>query len=275
MRFLVTGAAGFVGSHLCERLLSDGHEVVGIDCFTDFYEPSRKKSNLVVSRRAERFGFVEADLVDPDLEEVLVGIDGVFHLAAQPGVRNSWDRFDLYLQRNLLATQRLMEAVRRRPVPVVYASSSSVYGSAERLPIQEGDPARPISPYGATKLAAEHIVNLYGREYGIPVVSLRYFTIYGPRQRPDMALTRFLRAAIAGQPIEVLGDGEQSRDFTFIEDAVDATVRAMGGGPGSCYNVGGGSRATINEVIEIIRELSGRRLVIAQFPRAPSDVTHT
>jgi nucleoside-diphosphate-sugar epimerase len=275
MRFLVTGAAGFVGSHLCERLLSDGHTVVGIDCFTAYYERSLKESNLSVSQQDERFELIEADLVAAGIESLLEGVDGVFHLAAQPGVRLSWDRFDLYLRHNVLATQRLLESVRHRPVPVVYASSSSIYGLVERLPIREEDRANPISPYGATKLAAEHIMSLYGREFGIPVVSLRYFTVYGPRQRPDMAFTRFLRAAIAGEPVEVLGDGEQSRDFTFVSDAVDATVRAIGATPGSRYNVGGGSRATINQVIEIIREVSGRPLAVKHGPRAAGDMAHT
>jgi UDP-glucose 4-epimerase len=275
MKFLVTGAAGFVGSHLCERLLSDGHTVVGIDCFTEYYERSLKESNLAVSRQYERFELIEVDLVIAGIESLLEGVDGVFHLAAQPGVRGSWDCFDLYLRHNPLATQRLMEAVRHRPVPVVYASSSSIYGLVERLPIREEDRANPISPYGATKLAAEHIVSLYGREFGIPVVSLRYFTVYGPRQRPDMAFTRFLRAAIAGEPVEVLGDGEQSRDFTFVSDAVDATVRAIGAAPGSRYNVGGGSRASINQVIDIIQEVSGRQLAVKHSPWAPGDMAHT
>jgi UDP-glucuronate 4-epimerase len=275
MRFVVTGAAGFIGSHLADRLLAEGHSVVGIDCFSPYYEPEWKRRNVAAAFRSDRFRLVERDLLAVDLRDILDAADGVFHLAAQPGVRPSWDQFDTYLGNNVLATQRLMEVVRRRPVPVVYASSSSVYGSVERLPIREEDPLRPISPYGVTKLGGEHIVSLYGRAHGIPVAAVRYFTVYGPRQRPDMAITRFLTAILAGEPIEVLGDGNQSRDFTFVSDAVEATVAAMGRPDGRAYNVGGGSKATVNEAIAAISALSGLDVAVRRRPQAAGDMQHT
>jgi UDP-glucose 4-epimerase len=275
VRFLVTGAAGFIGSHLCERLLAEDHAVLGIDCFTDYYARSLKEENLQACRRSDHFELVEADLAMDDLGEALDGADGVFHLAAQPGVRSSWDVFETYVRHNFLATQRLMEAVRRRPLPLVYASSSSIYGDVERLPIREDDLPQPVSPYGVTKLAAEHIVSLYGRAGGIPVASVRYFTVYGPRQRPDMAFTRFLKAVMSGQEVELLGDGEQSRDFTYVADAVDATLRAMDHPTGGVYNVGGGTRATIKEVLAILEELTGCRARVRHRPKAAGDVTHT
>ncbi len=276
MRFLVTGAAGFIGSHVCDRLLSDGHRILAVDCLTDYYDRERKLANLAAASGAAGFELVPADLLSADLDELLSGVEGVFHLAAQPGVRGSWTDFDTYLQRNVVATQRLMESVGRRPVPipVVFASSSSVYGDAARVPVGEDDPAYPVSPYGVTKLASEHIARLYGKADGAPVVALRYFTVYGPRQRPDMAFSRFIDAAIAGRPLPLLGDGGQSRDFTFVADAVDATVRAMGATPGS-YNVGGGSRASINEVIALLEDIAGRPLASERGPAARGDARHT
>jgi UDP-glucuronate 4-epimerase len=275
MRFVVTGVAGFIGSHLAERLLADGHTVVGIDSFSPYYEPEWKWRNIGDAIRSDRFTLTEADLLAVDLHDLLGGADGVFHLAAHPGVRLSWNELDTYLKNNVLATQRLMEAIRPRPVPVVYASSSSVYGAVERLPLREEDPLHPISPYGVTKLAGENMVWLYGRVHDIPVAAVRFFTVYGPRQRPDMAITRFLAAALAGDPIEVFGDGEQSRDFTFVSDAVDAAVAAMGRPDGRAYNVGGGSKATVNEVITAISAVSGLDLVIRRLPQAAGDMRHT
>jgi UDP-glucose 4-epimerase len=276
MRVVVTGAAGFIGSHLTERLLDDGHSVLGVDCFTDYYERSSKEANLAGARAHSCFELAERDLAADDVAEILTGADAVFHLAAQPGVRGSWGRgFDTYLRNNLQATQRLFEALRPRPVPVVFASSSSIYGDAVNLPVGEDEPPRPVSPYGMTKLAGEHLALLYGREHGVPVVSVRYFTVYGPRQRPDMAFGRFLRAARSGSRLQILGDGEQSRDFTFVADAVAATVAALAGAPGTAYNVGGGSVATINEVIALIGELVGAAPAVDRRPRAVGDVAHT
>jgi nucleoside-diphosphate-sugar epimerase len=275
MRVLVTGCAGFIGSHLCERLLADGHSVIGIDSFSAYYDPVWKRRNLGGALRSNRFTLVEGDLLELDLHRLMIGVDGAFHLAAHPGVRPSWDQLDVYLRDNVLATQRLMEAVSSRPVPVVYASSSSVYGDVERLPIREDDSLRPISPYGVTKLAGEQIVSLYGRAHGIPVAGVRYFTVYGPRQRPDMAITRFIAAALAGDPLEVLGDGNQTRDFTFVSDAVEATVAAMRRPDGRAYNVGGGSRASVNAVIAEISAVLGRRLDVRRHPHATGDMRHT
>ncbi|MBI4730429.1 MAG: GDP-mannose 4,6-dehydratase [Acidobacteria bacterium] len=272
---MVTGAAGFIGSHLCERLLAEGGRVLGVDCFTDYYDRERKERNLASARASDRFELAEADLGTADLRGMLDGVDGVFHLAAQPGVRGSWgERFEVYARNNILATQCLLEALRERPVPLVYASSSSVYGAAERLPVREEDLPRPLSPYGVTKLAAEHLTGLYAAAYGLAAVSLRYFTVYGPRQRPDMAFTRFLGAALAGLPLEVLGDGEQSRDFTFVADAVEATRRALGAPPG-VYNIGGGTRATVNESIRVIEELVGHGVEVRRREAVRGDMPHT
>jgi len=275
MRFLVTGAAGFIGSHLCERLVADGHTVLGVDCFTDYYARPLKEENLQHLRHSDRFELAEADLAQDDVAGMLERVDGVFHLAAQPGVRLSWDTFGIYVRHNLMATQRLMEALRSHPLPVVYASSSSVYGDVASLPVKEVDPTRPVSPYGVTKLAGEHIVSVYGRIGGFPVTSLRYFTVYGPRQRPDMAFTRFLAAVVCGQEVEVLGDGEQSRDFTYVADAVEATVCAMAHPTGGIYNVGGGTRATINEVLVIVGDVTGAPVRLRRLPKAAGDVLHT
>jgi nucleoside-diphosphate-sugar epimerase len=210
------------------------------------------------------------------LAEVLADADVVFHLAAQPGVRGSWGTgFDIYLRNNVQVTQRLFEALRARPIPVVFASSSSIYGDAAPLPVREQETPRPVSPYGMTKLAGEHLALLYGREHGIPVVCVRYFTVYGPRQRPDMAFGRFLRAARRGNRLQLFGDGEQSRDFTFVGDAVAATIAALEGTPGTAYNVGGGSVATLNEVLTLIGKLMGTALAVDRRPRAAGDVAHT
>jgi UDP-glucuronate 4-epimerase len=274
VRYAVTGAAGFIGSHLVERLVRDGHDVVGLDNLTDYYDPKLKISNLTEAAESGRFSLIEADLTSADLAEILSDVGGVFHLAGQPGVRKSWDNFGPYVSCNVVATHRVMDAVRLRPVPVVFASSSSVYGDAARLPVREEDPTHPISPYGVTKLAAEHVATLFGAAHHIPVVALRYFTVYGPRQRPDMAFFRFIDAALSGRPIFVLGDGSQTRDFTYVRDAVEATARAIEAPPG-VYNIGGGSRASINEVLEIMEDLSIGPLDVRRTPRAKGDAMHT
>jgi UDP-glucuronate 4-epimerase len=278
VRALVTGAAGFLGSHLCERLLGGGAEVLGIDRLSDYYDPELKLRNLACLEGDDGFHFVDGDLNELDLESRMEGVDAVFHLAAQPGVRASWGReFEVYLSDNVLATQRLLEASRDRSLRrFVFASSSSVYGEAERFPVQETDSTDPVSPYGVTKLAGEHLCRQYFRGFGVPTVALRYFTIFGPRQRPDMAFNRFIRAGLAGEPLTVFGDARQERDFTYVADAVDATLAACERGtPGSTYNVAGGNTATIAEVIGMLADLLGTQLIIDLTGRVTGDARKT
>src|SRR5437016_4560868 len=275
---VVTGAAGFIGSHLCERLLADGHEVIGIDSFSDYYERGRKEQNLETLRRDGRFTVEEVDLVAADLSKPLRGAKVVFHLAGQPGVRPSWGgHFDRYVQDNIVATQRLLEALREVAVErLVFASSSSVYGDAEMFPTKETALPRPVSPYGMTKLAAEHLTFVYLRNFGIPATSLRYFTVYGPRQRPDMAFVRFMDALVEGHEIEIYGDGEQTREFTFVSDAVDGTVKAASADVvGQIVNLGGGSRVTINRVLATLEDISRLEARRKFLPAAPGDPRHT
>jgi len=278
MRALVTGVAGFIGSTLAERLLDAGSEVVGLDCFTDYYPRSHKEANLAGLRARRGFTFVEAALQDADLPGLLDGVTHVFHLAAQAGVRKSWGRdFRVYTVNNVEGTQVLLEACVGRPIErVVYASSSSVYGDDVPIPMREDALPRPVSPYGVTKLAAEQLCHLYHVNHGVPTVSLRYFTVYGPRQRPDMAFHRFLRAAREGAPIVLYGDGGQTRDFTFVDDAVTATAdAALRGVPGGVYNIGGGSRVSINEVLDLIGRVTGRALDVRREPAQPGDMRDT
>jgi UDP-glucose 4-epimerase len=278
MRCLVTGAAGFIGSHLAERLVELGHEVVGVDCFLDYYPRAVKERNLRALRQHARFRADERDLCRADLETLVAGIEWVFHQAAQAGVRASWGRdFEIYAQHNVLATQRLLEASRDLGVRrFVYASSSSVYGDTTDLPMREQSLPRPISPYGVTKLAAEHLCWLYWKNYGLSTASLRYFTVYGPRQRPDMAMHRFLKGALTGSEITLYDDGEQTRDFTYVSDVVAANVaaaeRAEGG---EVFNIGGGSRVSINQVLATIEAIAGRPLRVQRDERQKGDVRHT
>jgi UDP-glucose 4-epimerase len=278
MKALVTGAAGFIGSTLAERLVRDGNDVVGIDCFTDYYPRSAKERNLARLREAPNFRFVEGRIQDVDLQALLADRTQVFHLAAQAGVRKSWGRdFDVYTSNNIEATQRLLEACVGTAVErVVYASSSSVYGDLVAMPMREDALPQPVSPYGVSKLAAEQLCYLYHVNYGVPTVALRYFTVYGPRQRPDMGFHKFLRATIEGRPIAVFGDGEQTRDFTFVEDAVSATAAAaVRGVPGRVYNIGGGSRVSLNAVLAIIGDVVGRQPVLAREADQKGDMRHT
>jgi len=278
VKVVVTGAAGFIGSHLTESLLADGHEVTGVDAFTDYYPRPTKERNLEKSRSHGKFRLVEGRLQDLDLRPLLDGVDRVFHLAAQAGVRASWGReFAHYTDHNVLATQRLLEAARAADGPrVVYASSSSVYGDAPTLPLSEDARCEPVSPYGVSKLAAEHLGVLYHRNFGLPVVSLRYFTVYGPRQRPDMAFHRFLKAARDAEPIHLYGDGGQTRDFTFVSDIVAATRAAADSGrPGSVYNVGGGERVVLSDVLRQIEDVTGRRLTIVRDEVQKGDMRDT
>jgi nucleoside-diphosphate-sugar epimerase len=278
MRALVTGVAGFIGSTLAERLLGDGADVVGLDCFTDYYPRPLKERNLSGLVTHSRFRFVESRIQDAKLRELLADRTHVFHLAAQAGVRKSWGRdFAIYTVNNIDATQVLLEAsVGLTLERIVYASSSSVYGDRVPMPMREDALPQPVSPYGVTKLAAEQLCYLYFANHGVPTVALRYFTVYGPRQRPDMGFHRFLRATILGEPITVYGDGEQTRDFTFVADAVSATIAAGACGiPGRVYNIGGGSRVSINHVLEMIGRVSGRRPEIRVDPAQKGDMRHT
>jgi UDP-glucose 4-epimerase len=278
MRALVTGVAGFIGSTLAEQLLADGADVVGVDCFTDYYPRALKERNLSAARRHPRFRFVESRIQDADLRSLLADRTHVFHLAAQAGVRKSWGRdFSVYTSNNVEATQMLLEACAGLTLErVVYSSSSSVYGDNVPLPMREDALPQPVSPYGVTKLAAEQLCYLYYVNERVPTVSLRYFTVYGPRQRPDMGFHKFLRATLLDQPITVYGDGEQTRDFTFVHDAVAANVAAATRGvPGRVYNIGGGSRVSINQVLEMIGRVSGRRPRVTVNPAQKGDMRHT
>jgi UDP-glucuronate 4-epimerase len=277
-RALVTGCAGFLGSHLSEQLVANGCDVVGIDCFTNYYARSRKERNLARLRETTHFTLVEADLASAPLDGLLEGIDTVFHLAAQPGVRGSFgESFRDYVTANVLASQRLLEQAARSPVDAfVYASSSSVYGNAPAYPTAESTERRPVSPYGMTKVATEELAGVYNRCFGVPVVGLRYFTAYGPRQRPDMAFWRFIRCALEGEPLPVNGDGHQIRDFTFVDDVVHGTLAAARlGRPGAVYNIGGGIPVQLIEAIDLIEGLVGRRVEVAHRPAPLGDPSKT
>jgi UDP-glucuronate 4-epimerase len=271
MRYVVTGAAGFIGSHLAETLVAAGHEVTPVDCFTEHYERARKERN------AAELDVLEVDLAVDPLEPILATADGVFHLAGQPGVRASWgESFERYLRDNVLASQRLFEAAAVAGVRVVFASSSSVYGDAERYPTSESVTPNPISPYGITKLTCELLAGAIGASRGLDAVVLRYFTVYGPRQRPDMAFTAMLEALGRGKPFRLFGDGSAARSFTYVDDAVAATVAAMERGrTGELYNVGGGEEATMNETIGIAESIAGRTLEVERVSRAAGDVRRT
>ena len=270
MTYLVTGAAGFIGSHLAAALQEHGHDVVGVDCFTDYYETALKEENAA----AAGGDLLRLDLAEDDLP--LDGVDGVFHLAGQPGVRSFGDVFDVYVRRNLVATRRVFEAAARAGVRVVFASSSSVYGEAETYPTREDDLPQPISPYGITKVGCEQLARAYARAFALDVVVLRYFTFYGPRQRPDMAFARVVDALTRGDPFELYGDGLQSRAFTYVSDGVEASITAMKRAPaGALYNVGGGVEATMREAIATLERVSGRTLDVVERAAAAGDVRRT
>jgi UDP-glucuronate 4-epimerase len=271
VRYLVTGAAGFIGSHLAETLGAAGHDVVGVDSFNDYYDPARKREN------AEGLDVVEADLVTASLDLLLDGADGVFHLAGQPGVRASFGPdFENYVQRNVHASGRLFEAAARRGIRVVFASSSSIYGDAESYPTREDALPQPIAPYGVTKLCVEHLAYAHERTSGLDAVCVRYFTVYGPRQRPDMAFTPLLEALASGEPYRLFGDGSVSRSFTFVADAVAGTVAAMErGATGEPYNIGGGEEATMRDAIALAEQIAGRELLVERHAAAVGDVKRT
>jgi nucleoside-diphosphate-sugar epimerase len=277
LKCLVTGAAGFIGSRLSEALVQRGDSVVGVDCFTDYYPKRVKVANLSELRKTKKFRLVEADLSSCRISPLLKEVECVFHLAAQPGVRASWGTsFSHYVKDNIVATQRLLEALKSTQVRrLVYSSSSSVYGDSERLPTPEETTPRPVSPYGATKLAAEHLCHVYFRNYGIPAVRLRYFTVYGPRQRPDMAFTKFISRISAGKEIEVYGDGEQRRDFTFVDDIVAGSILSLEAKPGAIYNIGAGKTTSLNDVISAIESLLGKKALVRRRKSALGDVRKT
>jgi UDP-glucuronate 4-epimerase len=268
VQYLVTGAAGFIGSHLAEALAARGDEVVAVDDFSDYYDPARKRSNCAT------FDVQTADLAADALD--FSGLDGVFHLAGQPGVRSFGNTFPLYIRRNVLATQRVLEAAAAASVRVVFASSSSVYGDAEGYPTRETAALCPRSPYGITKLACEHLAYAYAQSFGVDTVALRYFTVYGPRQRPDMFMQRVVEALFFGRTFELYGDGKQSRSFTFVADAVSATIAAMESAPtGAIYNIGGGEEATVDGAIRQLEAIAGSSLDIRRWPAAAGDVKRT
>lgn len=278
MKALVTGAAGFIGSHLSERLVAGGATVTGIDCFTDYYPRERKEANLAALRQSPAFTLVESSLADADLSRLLEGTTHVFHLAAQAGVRKSWGSdFHVYTVNNVEATQTLLEACVKHPIErLVYASSSSVYGDDVALPMREDARPQPVSPYGVTKLSAEQLCHLYYVNYSVPAVSLRYFTVYGPRQRPDMGFHRFFKAVMEGKSVPQFGDGRQTRDFTFVADAVTATAAAATQGkPGAVYNIGGGSRVELLDVFELIQRVTRRTVKAERIEAQRGDMRDT
>ena len=278
MRAVVTGAAGFIGSHLVEALLARGDEVIGIDCLFPYYEPELKRTHIAEALENSRFTLIEENINAADLELLVEGADVIYHLAGQPGVRASWGReFDIYVAQNVLSTQKLLEISKGTPNRrFVLASSSSVYGQAESFPTGESDTPHPVSPYGVTKLAAEHLCFLYKEAFGVNSVCLRYFTIFGPRQRPDMAFSRFISAALDEQPLTIIGDGRQSRDFTYVADAVGATIAAgENGRAGNIYNIAGGCYGSVLEVIDIIEGLIGRPLQREYLDAVPGDPRRT
>jgi UDP-glucuronate 4-epimerase len=279
MRYVVTGSAGFIGRHVCSELLDQGHDVVGIDAFTDYYDPAVKRANAAMLEPNRRYHGVELDLATAQLDEYCDGADFVIHLAGQPGVRLSWaEHFDVYVERNITVSQRVFEAVRRTAVPrLVLASSSSVYGNAAEYPTTEDSPTRPHSPYGVTKLAMERLAEAYAANWALPVVVLRYFTVYGPGQRPDMGIHRFIAQVDAQEPVVVYGDGEQVRDFTYVSDVAAATIAAsIADVPATtAFNVAGGASCTVNDVLRLVSENVGREVIIVREPDQPGDVRIT
>jgi nucleoside-diphosphate-sugar epimerase len=278
-KVIVTGAAGFIGSHLAERLVTDGHWVLGVDCFTDYYPRAIKEANLAHLMRAPNFRFIEGDIVELNWARLLEDTEYLFHQAAQAGVRGSWgEHFDTYVRNNVVATQRLLEAAGkvRTLKGLIFASSSSVYGDAESYPTSEETALLPISPYGVTKLTCEHLCRVYYRNFGVPVVILRYFVTYGPRQRPEMAFHRFVRAILADREITVYGDGEQTRDFTYVSDTVEANLLARNTGlAGQAFNIGGGSRISINQAIQLLESITGKRALVRCAEKQKGDARHT
>ena len=279
MKVLLTGCAGFIGSHTAEALVAAGHSVRGVDAFTDYYDPARKRANVAGLHGHPSFELVEADLAVADADALLEGVDAVAHLAGQPGVRASWDTgFAVYVDRNVVATQRLLEAARRAGTGrFVYASSSSVYGDAESFPTPEDVVPRPVSPYGVTKLAGEHLVSLYGTNFGLPTLSLRYFTVYGPRQRPDMAIWRMADAALGGGPFPLYGDGTAARSFTYVADVAAANLAALDAEvpPGTVVNLSGSETVDVQALLQLVGEAAGAPVPVEQREAEPGDARRT
>jgi UDP-glucose 4-epimerase len=278
MNYLVTGAAGFIGSHLCKKLIRDGAHIVAIDAFTDFYSRSIKENNIRSLVNHPHFKFIPADILEIELDKIMDKVDVVFHFAAQPGVRTSWGTdFSIYTKNNIDATQKLLEAAKTSKLKkFIYASSSSVYGLSPKLPMTETSTLHPYSPYGVTKLAAENLCFLYYKNYGIPCVSLRFFTVYGPGQRPDMAFHKFFKSILLGEEITIFGDGQQTRDFTFIDDIIWANLSSIENGrAGENYNLGGGTRKKLADIIPVLEEICQRKTKIRYVAGQKGDVRHT
>ena len=275
MNILVTGACGFIGTNLCQSLLQDGYFIIGIDAFTENYELRIKRENQRVLEQYEKFSLIECDLLDVDLAPLVEGIDVIFHLAGQPSVHNSWgDDFQVYSNRNIVLTQKLLRAANEAKVKrFINSSSSSIFGRVNSTPTKENDRKNPISPYGVTKLAAENLVTLYGSEFGLSTVSLRYFTVYGPRQRPDMAFNKLIKASKNGERFPLHGDGSQIRDFTYVGDVVEANKLAAFASlkSGAVFNIGGGSPISMKKAIEMIEEIMDRRIEIEFTPLGPGN----
>lgn len=278
MKFLVTGCAGFIGSHLCEYLIKKGCKVIGIDSFSDFYPRKYKEKNIEGLLNNTSFEFIEKDMLEIESEKIFAKVDGIFHLAAQPGVRTSWGKnFDFYIKDNIILTQRILETLKNfTGKRMVFASSSSVYGDSIYIPFKEDGPVSPISPYGVTKLACESLCLLYHKNFSIDVVVLRYFTVYGPRQRPDMAFHRFFHSIIEGKDIEIFGDGSQTRDFTYVDDIVRATFSAFEKRiSGEIYNLGGGGNISLLDLLKIMEEVTGKKIKVSFKEREKGDAPHT
>ncbi len=275
----MTGVAGFIGSSLAEKLLKENFKVVGIDCFTDYYSKNIKKKNLTNCLKNEHFTFIQKNILELDLEPIIKNSQFLFHQAAQPGVRASWGKqFKIYVKDNIMTTQKILESAKKEKnlEKIVLASSSSVYGNQEGKMIEESTLTKPVSPYGATKLAAENLGNLYAENFDLPVISLRYFTVYGPRQRPDMAFSKFIRSNISNKEIEVFGDGNQIRDFTYISDIVEANILSMNSSSKSgIFNIGGGSIHSVNQILEMIKNITGNENIIKFKPKQNGDVFKT
>lgn len=278
MRYLVTGTAGFIGSHIAQTLLDRGDAVIGIDCFTDHYPRPVKEDRIRPLMDYENLTFIEDDILSADLPKLLENVDVVIHEAAQPGVRSGWDdSFEIYSRNNIEATQKLLNASKDTNIQkFIFASSSSVYGDAEEMPTKEDCPTKPLSPYGITKLTCEHLCRIYWKYFGVPTIILRHFTVFGPKPRPDMAHTVFTRAILEGKQIQVFGDGEQSRGFTYVSDIVDATISAAHSQlENEIFNIGGGVTATINQMIVILEEITGKKAILDYTESWRGDARHT
>lgn len=276
MKVLVTGCAGFIGSHLCEKLLEKGHQVIGIDCFTPYYSREFKERNLMNLRKQSNFSFIKKDIMDTNFTYITQKVNYVFHLAAQPGVRASWLDFETYVRNNIQITHKLLEGCKDYRLKFIFASSSSVYGESETYPTPETNYLKPISPYGITKMTAERLCQIYNKYYNIPIIILRYFTVYGPRQRPDMAFYKFIKSLLSDREIIVYGDGNQSRDFTYISDIVDGTLKAMYVDfPSEVINLGGENPVSINDTIKIIADILSKEPRIRYEPKQKGDVLRT